>query len=709
MSRAVHQSGLGLAIFVGIGWSLAGGVARAQEPSKGGEGSDASRIRELLLGGSKDPAPPGLALPPGMPEVHTDCGGADAFGGSAVERGAWCLAQESKYVGVRTLADRALLDDERSFRAHYLMGVAQHLGEGNLPKALFHLQRAEQLFVEAHGEIPAMGTSPWNVYHRTLLELVYVHGEMDHHEEKIRYVDAIESRLGLDYRALKAWPLLKLKRFEEARLLAREAIDRSTEEDRYRRDIGLTALCAIESEMRHRDEAYQACKAAAAPVLKGSNEGGVALTNAGAASMEVFRFDEAERLYTEATRRDVEGTINPWGRLLHLYLRQGRFAEAVSAWREMQKYRMRRPPYFDQQDQADADLAGAAVLIISGRTQDALRITERTVNRPDRQGTSSADFEQNETGNLVLDRMVRLDVARRLEEEASWSKLGEALKLRAKAVKLRLEAWANGRRAATVLSDRERLVTTLRPECPGSIELPSWLDGEVIAIVGAGVSMAAVEAARKDETLPAEKAEPIFRAFEAEAHLLEGDHARALEDAWFVVEQLPQGEVLLRARAAAIGARAAAELGQPERALGLYQRVLSADPGLFRRLGHTLPIQLSPAGDSPAIARAIEHLGDSPLFASTDWGFKLVVGEDALVLLSADGSELARARVPAGGPQRDDEALARRIAKTAHQDLLVPNVDVTQADIHSLDGGLTGGGRANERTKSILEEVLKGP
>jgi hypothetical protein len=38
---------------------------------------------------------------------------------------------------------------------------------------------------------------------------------------------------------------------------------------------------------------------------------------------------------------------------------------------------------------------------------------------------------------------------------------------------------------------------------------------------------------------------------------------------------------------------------------------------------------------------------------------------------------------------------------------LVPNVDVTQADIRSLDGGLTGGGSAAERTKNVLQEMLK--
>jgi hypothetical protein len=37
---------------------------------------------------------------------------------------------------------------------------------------------------------------------------------------------------------------------------------------------------------------------------------------------------------------------------------------------------------------------------------------------------------------------------------------------------------------------------------------------------------------------------------------------------------------------------------------------------------------------------------------------------------------------------------------------LTPNVDVTQADIRSLDGSLGGGGKASDHVKSILDEVL---
>lgn len=690
--------------------TLLAGAAYAQKPLSRDRTSTAAAD---FFGGDHGA---GARLDPGagMPEIDSACNGvsgAEEFGGTPIEQAAWCLNQrygpdgERKLVGVRTLADRALRENPSSFRAHFLMGVAQHQGEGNLPKAIYHLERAAELFVQSYGRNMVLHSSPWRIYQRTLIELVYVHGEMDHHEDKIRYVDLLRD-LGFDLSPLKAWPLLKLKRFEEARLMVDQALTR--EEDPYFRAVAMTALCAIESEQRHREKAYEACKAAAEPAIADSHGGGaIELSNAAAAASEMFHFDEAERLYTLATRRQIEGSVNPWGRLTRLYLRQGRFSEALSAWREMVAYRKRRPAYLDQQDQSDADLIGVSVLTIAGRTKDALPITERTLKRPDRQGTSSAHTEQNEAGAAVMDRVVKLDLARQLEEEASVSTFFDALKLRVKALQLRVSAWVDSRRAAEVLAaDHDRLVTSLRPECPGSIELPEWLDAEVVHVVGPGVALAAIAEARAEETLPPELSELIFRALQAEAELAKGEDEAALDGATFAIEHLPATEVLLRARSAAVGARAARNLKRYDRALELYGTVMASDPGAIRRMGLTLPVSISAASPGPEIEGAIQLLKKSPLFDEEPWGFELRIDAEGASLLLADGTEVARVSSPAG-KAASPEVASRRIARAVHKEILVPNVDITQADIHSLDGSLGSGGRASERAKSVLDEVLE--
>ena len=642
----------------------------------------------------------------GMPEEVTDCDDAKILGGTKTERAAACALRLQSYVSARTLADRALRENPNSIRAHLLMGTAQHMGEGNLPKALFHLERAEKRFIEIHGDRPERKNPLWPAYHRTLRELVWVHGEMDHHEAKIAYVDALREKLELDYEPLKAWPLMKLKRFYEARRIAKKAIDK---EDRWYQAVGLTALCAVESEQRRRFAAYEACKEAAKPVQRTRHDGAIELSNAAAAAEEVFRFDEAERLYLESTRRMPEGSVNPWGRLVRLYVRQGRFAEALSAWREMRRYRSRRPgSYLDQQDQSEADLLGVEVMLMAGRAAEAERVTRRTVQRPDRQGTSSADAAQNEAGAAIIDRVAKLTAARALEEEASLSTWSTAIELRMRAAWLRFDAWMVGRRGSELLSETERLVSTLRPECPGSVEGPAWLDVEVVDLVGPGVALAALERARREEELPSEQAEMIFGVHEAEAHWRAGSNEKALEVAKSTLERLPMFEIMLRARVAAVAADAAWRLGDYDRSLRLFRTVLSSDPGVLRRLGLRLPVRLTRIGDAPEVVRAMQMLAGSPRLYEASWGFELQVGKNEILLAEQDGSGVSSARVK---PGRSDsvEAAARRIARTVHRDLLVPDVDLTQSDIRSLDGEIGSGGKASERVKGLLDEMTTEP
>ncbi len=129
---------------------------------------------------------------------------------------------------------------------------------------------------------------------------------------------------------------------------------------------------------------------------------------------------------------------------------------------------------------------------------------------------------------------------------------------------------------------------------------------------------------------------------------------------------------------------------------------------MVRRLGFTIPVQLKKLDDTEAVTKALELLQRSPLFEAGDWGFDLAVGEQTAILGEDDGSQILTMRIPAGRSDSPD-ASARRIARALHADLLTPNVDITQADIRSLDGSLGSGGKASDHVKSILDEVMEDP
>ena len=302
-----------------------------------------------------------------------------------------------------------------------------------------------------------------------------------------------------------------------------------------------------------------------------------------------------------------------------------------------------------------------------------------------------------------------MSAARALEEEASLSSSWwTAIRLRTEAARLRFDAWTVGRRASELLSDPARLIVSLRPECPGSIEGPAWLDVEAVDLVGPGVALAALEEARLQEILPPEEAEMVFGMHEAEAHWRAGYLEDALRVAQSTLDLLPSFEVMLRSRVAAVAADSAQRLGRNAEAKEYFRQVLRTDAGVLRRLGLRLPVKLSWTGDDPAAEEAVSLLTSSPRLYEVAWGFELVVAPKQVMLLEGDGSQITAALVLPGRAD-SSESTARRIARTVHRELLVPDVDLTQADIRSLDGTLGSGGKASDHVRSIIEEVLTDP
>lgn len=642
----------------------------------------------------------------GLPPMDPHCESADTFGGSVLERSGWCLVREWRFSGVRTLAERAVDQDPQSYRGHLLLGLAFHLGEGNLPKALNHMERAEALYNAQERARPSKDSSEWFVLRLILLETVSLSGEMNLHEQQLAYVDHIRDRLDLNLIALKAWPLVKLRRFDEARAVSMAAVELTGPENQDQREDGATALCAVESELQRREEAYAACRAAAAPFLEeGRTDGGVFLVNLAIAAGEMLRFDEAERVLLESTRRRVESTINPWGNLTHLYLRQGRLAEALDAWRQMQRYRARRPPHMAQQDQAQAELVGATMLMLAGHTEDAERVTSRVVDQPERLGASSASQEQHLAANQLMSRVMHLEVAARLREESAISDWKDALELHVRALTHQLRAWAAGRAAARYLQDDHLLASTLRADCPGSVEIPVWLKGNVVDVVGGGVALAAIARAVAAERLPTELAGPYTDAFAAEAQWRRGDATGALETAHKALAGLGRQELMLRARVSVVGFAAASQLGKTQDALALAEDALRVEPGMFRRVGVRIPVTLQASGE-PAAQAAIRLLQGSPLLDVVPWGFTINVSSQALFLEQADGTTVLQAEVPPGDDENEATS-ARRMARAVHQRLFHPRVDVTQGDVRSLDGGLGGGAALREETHNILQQMTR--
>ncbi|MCG8460808.1 MAG: hypothetical protein MI919_31375, partial [Holophagales bacterium] len=243
-------------------------------------------------------------------------------------------------------------------------------------------------------------------------------------------------------------------------------------------------------------------------------------------------------------------------------------------------------------------------------------------------------------------------------------------------------------------------------------ELPEWLEPELVSALGPGAVRAALERTREIETL--DTAEAYFVAYEAEAAYLQGDEERCLELVDRAFAELPSAEVLLQARLAVRGAQAAEALGLRSRSLELFDRALQMDPGMVRRLGASLPARVE-ASPGPIARVAGKALGRSPRFDSAGSGGAFTLMVEGLAdagdacLVGPRGTRYACAQVtPRAGESVEDTG--RRLAQELHTEAFAPRLDLTQADLRSLDGSPTAaGGRNRERMTSVLRELVGDP
>ena len=617
--------------------------------------------------------------------------------------------RKGKMGRARSLVDELLRRDPESIAGHCLLGMVLHHADANLPRALFHLEHSRKLF-ERRVSTGEEGFSQWHGL--ATYELVSVAGSMGRHEDKIRYLQELETLYGIELSADYGWPLMRLRRYDEAREVVQRAL---VGDDREQQMIARTALCAIEAEQQRRRAGYAACLEAA--VLGGTAAGPTVWTNAAEAALGVLRLDEAERHLLEATRRPSTSTVsNPWMDLTQLYTAQGRLTEALDAMRSMTRWRNRQPAAIHEQNRTETELTSAVLLIAAGRGRDAAKTTERALERPDRTGFTSSETEQMEAANAIVDSLAQRLAAEHAAEEASTLPLWRSAALRLEALHHRVAAWRSGRRAAALLADERFLLATLRPYLAGSIEAPEWIKPELVGPLGPGVVEAALEEASRRERAATQDGDEIdasgyFLAYQAEIAFLEGRWDEAIRHVETALETLPGSEILLRARVASRGAGAASKLGRSRLEAEWLDLVLQLDPGAIRRHRLALPVRFE-ASQSPLARRAVDLLRNSPrLDERADGAFRVRVdggesgGEACLFGLGETLLSCARIRLRAGDDEADD--LARRLALGFHQEVFAPRLDLTQSDLQSLDGSPTaaGGAAGRRRLRSVLDEI----
>ncbi len=637
-----------------------------------------------------------------------------------------------------------------------MLGCVYREAEGSLPRAMFHLGRAREIYEQTWGATGGSGGAG-AAAPRGALPLQGLAGEMEQYDYQLQVLEFHDYLYDPDLLGEHAWPLMHLGRYEEARRFAQAAMQTN---DEWQRSLGRNALCAIEGEAKRREPWFRACldalenarrrvaSAASQSSPDGQPQEGPALAvhayNAALAAASTLRYDEVEigsrprRRSASSSRPRTRGASS-----CAAYSDSGRMMDAVNALREMQRWRFRQPAHLRDQDRAETDVALATVLLVAGEADTGVRAVTRALEQPDRRGP---DLDR---GPRTRSARTRSCDARSCVRRRSARRAGELVGHVGAH-----RAHVRGDRAAARIDVRRRahpsacsrtttsLVATLRMYVHGGIEpVPTWLSAiSSTCWARASSPSRCATRARTSATLPA--LTPLYDALEAEVALAQGDESKALNMAKAALERLPATEALLRARIAIVAARAAAETGRAREALSFYEEAMQVDGGVIRRMRLSIPARVHAPGGDPIASRAADMIARSPRFDDQP-GFEVrVTAHDEVVeacLLSSTGTQIRcaqvdpadlqrqyeearaawedRAHTPAGEPADANEDVGDRppepvdpaelLATTFHDTVFSAAIRLSSADLGSLDGRTTTGGEvAREHMRDLLDQAI---
>jgi tetratricopeptide (TPR) repeat protein len=608
-----------------------------------------------------------------------------------------------RFVRARELAESLLARDSESVPGHCVLGSVFARAEGNLSGAAYHLRRCVDRYEEVYA-LPRDG-DPWLWHDQGLRTLAQVESDLGHHEAALEVIDRIDTH----YRGnipSRAWSLFELGRFDEAAAAAQAVLALSGEP--AARVSAWTVLCAVSAARRDRAPDDETCLRAL-DEESGPDVDPVGYTNAASVALAMLRPDAAEALLLDATERFTDTTVAmPWVQLMHLYLGQGRFPEALAALRQSIVWRRRQLAWVASLTWSYGDAAAAHLLLVAGRPEEAVRVADRAFQQPDRMGRDSGRPEELEAATALVARAAHLAAAEACAERASWSPWREAVAAWFEAAWHRFQAWRAGRRVVASWAAPGLLEARLVPYNPTNVFIPAWIELDAVELLGAGVVEAAQADAAGDPRTPG--AEAFGLAFVAEAAVTAARDEQGLDRARLALERLPRTEALLRARVAASASQAAAGLSEVGESVALLDLAWQIDPGVIRRRGLSLPVQVRAADDAVS-KQAASLLRWSPRFHAAPHGFELRVEPAAggwlACLHGPHGALLHCAEASRSGAETDRE-VASRLVQGLHEGAFAPRVDLTQADLRSLDGSTVASSAGEAQVRLLMEDVFGG-
>ena len=583
-------------------------------------------------------------------------------------------------VKARELSEQWVRTKPDSPAAQFALAEVLLTVEGNMPRALFHLSRAEELTgYETLETAFNSGYMPW--HYLTLSQLSLVHQLMGEQIKSLEYLDKLNEIYGLDIEPLRGWPLIKLKQYDAARQSANRVLQ--TNDNERERARAWNTLCAAELASLLPIKSTSACDRTIDGDENNSsrtnNFDTVYLTNASEVALSLLEIEQAEDYLRRATQYlNPNSVADPWIYMLYLSMNQGRFDEARNALDSMLLWREQQEPIVSIMNRAEHFLVSASFLLLAGYAEDAVKLTKTALNQPDRNGSYRADDEQKDAYAALLNMAAnRAEYQIQLENMATMDFIG-AMQARLNTITLQLNAWRAARRAGSLFAKFEVIQNRLRPYAPLDVHIPEWLEPELVQLIGTGVMSAVLEQARENGAFQLNNG--YYYSYRAEIAALDKDYTSVLEAAGNALTLLPEQETLLRARISARMADAFWRIGQHEESLNSYTIALRQDPSISRRLEASIPVRLD-ANGSEFSKQVAKYLLRSPRFHEHENGFNLSVREnpDLSICLNARTGNVISCYTMSTAANQSSDWNAQELTRNFHTRTFGLGYDISKA------------------------------
>jgi tetratricopeptide (TPR) repeat protein len=435
------------------------------------------------------------------------------------------LLLSKRPIDARAKLQKALLLNPNDYRPYMLLGQYYLFDVGHFTLAYRYIRSAEDHFMKAYGRGGDLVDPSQTRQHATLL---YLRAEaelnLDKYEDSLKTLDRFGALYSTDwYPGTRAWVLMKLKRLDEAIMVAQAGLLQQADPRRTYNILGI--LLSVKGQRELSLKAFQ--QAIAAEVSLGSmGQVATPLNNAGEVYRELFRDELAEASWLRSTRLpDGCDHILPSLNLSILYIDETRFFQADRVLSDFQACYAQQAEREDTEHRALLALARGKIALRTGHVDDALSSLTSAMERQQWFGKIGTNEDDVRFASVIALSQALAAKAATLKDKVHDS-TAEALKDELEIPLLNVRSWWLNRQARNQgekeMADFEDLYirnTDTMLEYP---TLGSLFRGYPVASFRKRISRMEQEDSRKG-------AQPYYHLYLAENLAANGEYTEALE------------------------------------------------------------------------------------------------------------------------------------------------------------------------------------